>query len=193
MNTRQNPWNIVPQYNNAGIFVGYGLRNPDGTYEKGKNNKPILINMDSPNWKMEAHDGCPEGCTISYGGATWKVSDSDMQEHIKPQIIYKPTYDKNGQFTGYDVERGNKKCGHLEPESISYKPGKNNNMQASWRDANGETHYIETLSAQKANERGACAEQNTGLSQKLNTCAQNITEDVRTVSRNIQWETQLVY
>ncbi len=174
--TKQNPWTLVPQYDKKGGFAGYALRKPNKEWEKdAKTGKPVLIKPDSKNWQWNSVEECPDGCTISYNGASWKITEEQLWKHMLDMPIkYKPTQDKNGRFTGYDVEQDGKFCGHLDPTSVTYDKG-----SVFWKDAKGRKHFIEKLSPEKAKGRTGTA------TQTLSQCGERITDDVRIITQNI--------
>lgn len=190
--TKQNPWTLVPQYDKKGGFTGYALRKPNKEWEKdAKTGKPVLIKPDSKNWQWNSveekgctiyynPEGCPisfnlEGCTISYNGASWKITEEQLWKHMLDMPIkYKPTQDKNGRFTGYDVEQDGKFCGHLDPTSVTYDKG-----SVFWKDDKGRKYFIEKLSPEKAKGRTGTA------TQTLSKCGERITDDVRIITQNL--------
>lgn len=174
--TKQNPWTLIPQYDKKGGFTGYALRKANKEWEKdAKTGEPVLIKPGSKNWRWDKFVEDLDGCTISYNGASWKIEPLQLWEHMMGwQIKYKPTQDKDGRFTGYDVEQGGRSCGHLDPTSVTYDKG-----SVFWKDAKGRKHFIEKLSPEKAKKRTGTA------TQTLSQCGERITDDVGIVTQNL--------
>lgn len=174
LSQKNNQWNLIPQYDKEGSFLGYALKDRKGQFVQKENAKGrLIISLSSKAVEFKTNDGCPEGCIIRYKGNIWHVTDEQLRTHMAAQIIYVPKM-KEGKLTGYEVKQQGKTLGLLTPQDVVYEDNKSGGKDVSWIDAHGNKRFIEKITAQQFDTRTKEGYSSPTVNQRLSESGQRI-------------------